>query len=79
MVNSHFSLRGSYGVDLPGGPLVKNLPCNAEDTNSVPGWGTEIPHAAEQLSIHASTRVHAMQGKILHDATKPQLSSINKF
>ena len=26
-------------VDLPGGPLVKSLPANAEDTGSVPGSG----------------------------------------
>ena len=79
MVNSHFSLRVSYGVDIPSGPVVKSLSCNAEGTNSIPGEGTEIPHAAEQLSAHASTRVHAMQGKILHDVTKTQLSQIHKF
>ena len=25
--------------DCPGGPIVKNLPANAGDTGSVPGWG----------------------------------------
>ena len=29
---------------LPGGPVVNNLPCNAGDTGSVPGQGTETPH-----------------------------------
>ena len=33
--------------DFPGDPVVKNLPCNARDTVSIPGWGTKIPHAAE--------------------------------
>ena len=31
--------------DLPGGPVVKNMPVNSEDVNSVPGPGTKIPHA----------------------------------
>ena len=38
------------------GPVIENLTCNAGDTGSIPGWGTEIPHAAEQLSLHATTR-----------------------
>ena len=38
------------------GPVIENLTCNAGDTSSIPGWGTEIPHAAEQLSLHATTR-----------------------
>ena len=28
--------------DFPGGPAVKNLPCNAEDLSSIPGQGTKI-------------------------------------
>ena len=36
--------------DFPGGPVVKNLPSNAEDTSSIPGQGTKISHAARQLS-----------------------------
>ena len=31
--------------DSPGGPLVKNLPCNARDAGSIPGQGTKISHA----------------------------------
>ena len=42
--------------DFPGGPVVKNLPCKAGDTGSIPGWGTKIPHAEEQLTPHATTR-----------------------
>ena len=30
--------------------MVKNLPYNAGDAGSIPGWGTKIPYALEQLS-----------------------------
>ena len=36
--------------------MVKNLPANAGDMGSIPGQGTKIPHAAEQMSLHATTR-----------------------
>ena len=26
--------------DFPSGPVVKNPPCNAGDSGSIPGWGT---------------------------------------
>ena len=42
--------------DFPGGPVVKNLPSNAGDMGSMPGWGTKIPHAMERLSLYAITR-----------------------
>ena len=32
------------GEGFPGGPVVKNLSCNA-----ILGWGTKIPHADKQL------------------------------
>ena len=35
---------------FPDGPVVKNLPCNAEVTGSISGRGTKIPHASGQLS-----------------------------
>ena len=41
--------------NFPGGPMVKNLPSNAEDPGSIPGWGIKIPHASKQLSPHATT------------------------
>ena len=34
--------------DFPGGPMVKNLPCNAGDTGLIPGWRTKIPPAVGQ-------------------------------
>ena len=36
--------------DFPGGPAVKNPPCNTGDMGSIPGQETKIPHAAEQLT-----------------------------
>ena len=41
--------------NLPGGPVVKNLPCGAGDTGSIPGRGTKIPHASRQLGLCATT------------------------
>ena len=35
---------------FPGGPTVKNPPCSEADVGSIPGQGTKIPYAAEQLS-----------------------------
>ena len=32
--------------DFPGGSVVKNPPCNAQDSGSVPGWGNKILLAA---------------------------------
>ena len=42
--------------DLPGGPVVKNLPSNAGDMGSIPGRGIKIPHAVGQLSLCTTTR-----------------------
>ena len=41
--------------DFPGSPVVKNLPSNAGDTDSIPGQGTKIPHAVGQLSPCTAT------------------------
>ena len=40
---------------FPGGSVVKNPPCNAGDMGSIPGWGTKIPHAMEQISPQATS------------------------
>ena len=37
-------------MEIPGSPVVRNLPSNAGDTGSVPGQGPKIPHAVVQLS-----------------------------
>ena len=48
--------------DFPGGPVVKNLPSNAGDVGSIPGWGTKIPHAAGQLIPRVTTTETAHSG-----------------
>ena len=35
--------------------MVENLPCSAGDTGLIPGWGTKIPRAEEQLSPCTTT------------------------
>ena len=47
--------------DFRGGPAVKNLPCNAEDTSSIPGWGAKVPYAAEQLSLSTTATEPALR------------------
>ena len=45
----------------PGGPVVKNLSCNAGDTSSIPVVGTRIPHVIEQLNpCSTTTEAHAV-------------------
>ena len=38
--------------DFPGGPMIKNLSCNAGEAGSIPGWETKIPRTVEQPSLH---------------------------
>ena len=38
--------------DVPDGPVIKNLPYNAGDKDSIPGQGINIPHATKKLSPH---------------------------
>ena len=65
---------------FPGGPGVKNLPCNARDTKVNP-WSWRSPHALEQLSPCAATaeatpRAHVPQEQPpLGEACAPQLES----
>ena len=49
--------------DFPGGPVVKNPPCNAGDTGSIPGRENKIPCVAEQLSLCATTKTQGSQIK----------------
>ena len=71
--------------DFPGGPVVKNLPCNVGDSGSIPGQGTKIPHTLEQLSQCANylfqepqleSQCTAMKDLAWH---KTQHSQINKY
>ena len=53
---------------FPGGPVVKNLLCNAGDVGSITGLATKIPHAKGRLSPYTTTT------KPMHcGAHKPQL------
>ena len=36
--------------------MVKNSPCNARDSDLVPGRGTKIPHATGKLSVCTESR-----------------------
>ena len=56
--------------DFPGGPVVKNPPSNAGDVGSIPGRGTKIPRAMEQLSLNAAATESACS-----EACVPQLES----
>ena len=47
--------------DFPGGPVVKNPPCNAGDVGSIPGQRTKIPHAVKQIYPHRNKRSCRMQ------------------
>ena len=49
---------------FPGGPVVKNSPCNAGDMGLIPGLETKIPCATELLSLHTQLEVHVPQQKI---------------
>ena len=42
--------------DLPGDPVVKNLPFNAGNASLILCQGTKIPHAEGQLSPGTKTR-----------------------
>ena len=36
--------------------MIKNTPCNAGNMGLIPGRGTKIPDASEQLSLLTATR-----------------------
>ena len=57
--------------------MVKNLPSNAGDTDSIPGQGTKIPHATGKLSLSGVTR-EACAPQRRHRAVKITSTSINK-
>ena len=49
--------------------MVNNLPCNAGDMGSIPGWGTKTLHAMEK--VHLST----LEPEHSYRAGTPQLES----
>ena len=40
--------------DVPGGPVVKNWPCNTAGVGLIPCLGTTIPQVTEQISLHTA-------------------------
>ena len=58
------SNRNSVCWDFPGGLVVENLPCNAWHPGLIPGWGTKISHAVEQISPQATSYwAHVLQSQ----------------
>ena len=51
MYKEVLQLKNKMNRDFPGGPVVKNPTSNVGDVDLIPGWGTETPHAIEQLSL----------------------------
>ena len=49
-----YSVKKKKAGDFPGGPVVKNPPCNAGDSGLILGQGTKIPHTVKQLYPHAT-------------------------
>ena len=45
------STNSNKARDFPGVPGVKNLPCNAGDTGSIPGWETKSPYSTTRESM----------------------------
>ena len=62
----------TYSGNFPSDPVVKNLPCNAEDVGWIPGRGTKIPQATRQLSPNTATTELQCSG-----ADSPQLESLH--
>ena len=58
------------GGDVPGGPMVKNLPANAGDTGSIPGQKTKLSHAVGPLSPCATTTEPVCLQPVLHNKRK---------
>ena len=65
------TFKSAFSQDFPGGPVVKNLPCNSGGEGSIPGQGTKIPHP-EQLESLCS---HIMQLRPDAGQTKKRGSS----
>ena len=57
MLRKRQGLEGTQG--FPGSPVVKNPSSSAGDMGLIPGQGTKISYATEQLSLCAKTRESA--------------------
>ena len=58
--NSHPEYIKNSIRDFPGGPVVKNPPCNSGDTGSIPGQETKIPHARATKPACRNYRAHVL-------------------
>ena len=56
--------------------MVKNSPSNAQHMGSIPGQGTKIPHAAEQLNPRAANTEPVLSGA--SGTAKIQCSQVDK-
>ena len=64
LVRANYSAKwwpGNTEGDFTGGTVVKNPSSNAEDTGSISGPGTKIPHALRQLSLHPKNQACTSQ------------------
>ena len=52
--------------------MVKNLPSNAGDEDSIPDGLTKIPHASGQLSLQARTTELACSRALMLQLVKPE-------
>ena len=50
-----FFMKNDKLRDVSPGPVSENQPCNAEDSGSILGVRTKIPHATENLSKSLTT------------------------
>ena len=69
-------LNSSSNKDFPGGPVVKNPPDNAGNTDQIPGPQIKIPHDMRKLSLHAATTEPSHpRACATREALAPQLES----
>ena len=52
--------------------MIKNLLCNTGDMGSIPGQGTKIPHALQQLSLRSGDRKPQLERVLGSQRTIPQ-------
>ena len=71
-------LQNERGRDFPGGPVVKNPPCNSREEVLIPDQGTKISHATELLSLRATTRESMSRNGRSH-MTQLRPDAVNKL
>ena len=56
---------------FPGGPVVKNPPCNSGDMGPIPGQRTKVPHVAEKLSLQDTTPMPKSHNERVRESPRP--------